>query len=168
MSGGKTHEVLVAHSALPDTRAAIEQVLDRLKADTAQLTLVFFDGTYDAEIVARVLDVRTQNRGVGGTTAGELSSEGFTTHSITGISLHGRGVRVAIEIIAQLARLSLIPLVDMPHKLARGIGRKLEDLRVDRHMWISLIDGLSGKEDLFVPFFMQAGRRVPLIGSSLF
>lgn len=167
VTGGETHKVLVAHSKLADTSAAIQQVLDRLKADTAQLTMVFFDAAYDAEVVARVLDLRTQNRGVGGTTAGEISSAGFTTRSITGISLHGRGVRAAIEIIAQLGRLSLIPLVDMPHKLARGIGRKLEDLHVDRHMWISLIDGLSGKEDLFVPFFMQAGRRMPLIGGSL-
>lgn len=161
------HEVLVAHSTLSDTTAAIQQVLDRLKADTAQLTFVFFDGAYDAEIVARILDQRTQDRGVGGTTAGELSCAGFGQGSITGISLHGSGVRAAVEIIAQLGSLSLIPLVHMPHKLARGIGRKLEDLRVDRHMWISLIDGLSGKEDLFVPFFMQAARRVPLIGGSL-
>ncbi len=166
-SGGETHEVLVAHSTLTDTAAAIQQVLDRLKADTAQLTFVFFDCGYDAEVLARILDLRTQNRGVGGTTAGELSGAGFTTRSITGLSLHGRGVRAAIEIVAQLERLSLIPLVDVPHKLARGIGRKLEDLRVDRHMWISLIDGLSRKEELLVPFFMQAGRRVPLIGGSL-
>ncbi|MBA2665368.1 MAG: FIST C-terminal domain-containing protein [Bradymonadaceae bacterium] len=162
-----THRVVVASSTLVDTAAAIEEVLDALEAEAAALTFVFFDRCYDAEIIARVLDRRTQERGIGGTTAGEISNAGFRTGSITAMSLHGEDVRASVEIVAQLRRLSLVPLVSLPHKLAEGIGRSLDELSADRHMWISLIDGLSGKEDLFVPFFVQAARRVPLIGGSL-
>lgn len=145
----------------------MQEVLDRLEADEASLVLVFFGCNHRADVVARVLDSRTQDRGVGGTTAGEITTSGFATGGITGISLHGEDIRAAVEVVPQLQHLSLIPLVHLPHQLARRIDRRLDELDPERHLWISLIDGLSNKEDLIVPFFVQSARRAPLVGASL-
>jgi hypothetical protein len=157
----------VASSEAEDTATAIEQLLDDLDAADAVLTIVFYGIRHDDQTVARALDAATGERGVAGTTAGELNSQGFANHSMTGMSFHSSGVRAAIEIIPHLGQLSLVPIVNLPDKLAAGIGRTKEQLDPDRHLWLFMVDGLSGKEELLTPFFMQAAARVGLVGTSL-
>lgn len=159
--------VRVASNELDETASAIDKLLDDLDADSAKLTLVFYGVSHDDEIIARTLDRVTGARGVAGTTAGELTSDGFTRGAMTGVSLHGDQVRGAVEIIPQLDNLSLVPIVHLPDKLARGIGRTRDELDSDRHLWLFLVDGVSGKEELLTPFFMQAAPSVGLIGATL-
>lgn len=159
--------VEVASSHRKETSSAIEALLDELDAASAKLTLVFYGASHDDEVIASTLDRVTGARGVAGTTAGELTSDGFARDSMTGISLHGPGVRGAVEIIPQLDNLSLVPIVHLPDKLARGIDRRRSELDPDRHLWLFLVDGISGKEGLLTPFFMQAAPNVGLVGGSL-
>ncbi len=162
-----TASVRVASNKLEATDEAIEQLLDELDAANAALTLVFYGVEHDDEVIARTLDRATGPRGVGGTTAGELANDGFSDNSMTGLSLHGSGVRGAVEIIPKLDELSLVPIVHLPDKLARGIDRSRDELDPQRHLWLFLVNGLSGKEGLLTPFFMQAAPRVGLVGGSL-
>lgn len=159
--------VRIASNSQSDTTRAIEQLLDDLGAAQAQLTLVFYGVHHDDAKIARVLDRVTGATGVAGTTAGELNCSGFACNSMTGVSFHGDGVRASVEIVRQLRQLSLVPIVHLPDKLARGIGRTKHDLDPERHLWLFLVDGVSGKEGLLTPFFMQAAPRVGLVGASL-
>jgi hypothetical protein len=159
--------VRVASTTVADTADAIEELLDDLGARDAALTLVFYATSHDDQVIARALDKAAGARAVAGTTAGELSCEGFSKDAMTGISFHGEGVRASVEIIPQLDQLSLVPIVHLPDKLARGIGRSRDQLDASRHLWLFLVDGLSGKEGLLTPFFMQAAPRVGLVGASL-
>ncbi len=159
--------VRVASTSKSDTSRAIETLLDELDAASAKLTLVFYGINHDDQEIARVLDRVTGARGVAGTTAGELNCQGFASGSMTGISFHGPGVRAAVEIIHQLRQLSLVPIVHLPDKLARGIERSSNELDPSRHLWLFLVDGVSGKEGLLTPFFMQSAPRVGLVGASL-
>ncbi|MFW5966841.1 MAG: FIST signal transduction protein [Persicimonas sp.] len=159
--------VQVASSHLKETSSAIEALLEDLDAASAKLTLVFYGASHDDEAIATALDRATGARGVAGTTAGELTSEGFAHDSMTGISIHGPEVRSAVEVIPQLDNLSLVPIVHLPDKLARGIDRRRDELDPDRHLWLFLVDGISGKEGLLTPFFMQAAPNVGLVGGSL-
>jgi hypothetical protein len=161
-------DVRVARSSESDTAGAISSLLDELGAEDAALTFVFHAPEHDDAIVARHLDRVTGSRGVAGSTAGELSAGGFHEHTMTGMSLHGDGVRAAIEIVPQLRELSLLPLMHLPSQLARGIGCDTSELDPQRHAWILLVDGVSCKEDLLTPFFVQATpKRMTLVGGSL-
>lgn len=159
--------VRVASSAEPDTASAMRALLQQLGAESAKLTLVFYGANHNATVLARELDRVAGGRGVAGSTAGELNSTGFARGSISGISFHGSGVRAAVEVIPQLRELSLIPIVHLPGKLARGIGRSKGELNPQRHLWLFLLNGRSGKEDLLTPFFMNAAPRVNLVGATL-
>jgi hypothetical protein len=163
----KNAKVTVASNAAEDTKTAIDELLVELGAADASLTLVFYGTHHDDQVIARALDAATGKRGVAGTTAGELTCDGFANDSMTGMSFHGDGVRAAVEIIPQLRQLSLVPIVNLPDTLARGIGRTKDELDPKRHLWLFLLDGLSGKEGLLTPFFMQAATRVGLVGASL-
>jgi hypothetical protein len=157
----------MANSAAPDTSRAVGRVLDDLRADEAQLTFLFFGSEHDESIVREELDRRAGERAVAGTTAGELSSLGFTQNAIVGMSWGGPRVRATIDVITNLRELSLVPLVHLSEQLARRIDRSREDLDPDRHIWILLPDGLSGSEDLLTPFFMQSAPETNLVGGSL-
>lgn len=159
--------VLVAGVAAGQTEEAIRELLMKLKADSAALTMVFFSPEHDAKIVARVLDEVTGSRGVGGTTAGEIWGSGFREASMTGISFSGEGVRATVSIIAQLRNLSLVPLSHLPQTMARRIGRNPEELTTKHHLWLTLFDGLSESEELVAPFFRQAAGAAALVGGSL-
>ncbi|MGM0555195.1 MAG: FIST signal transduction protein [Myxococcota bacterium] len=161
-------DVRVGHVRSADTATAIEQLLNQLDAENASLTVVFHSPTHDEAVVARRLDKATGSRGVAGSTAGELAAGGFYEHTMTGMALHGSGVKAAIEIVPQLRELSLLPLMHLPSQLARGIGLETSDLDPERHVWLLLVDGLSCKEDLLTPFFVQsAPKRMSLVGGSL-
>jgi hypothetical protein len=155
----------VSHRA--DTAEAIDELLDQLHADRASFTFVFFSPDHDARTVSRRLDKRVGPRGVGGTTAGELSNLGFSHGTISGMSLHGDHVRVAADVIPNLDELSLLPLVHLPDEFARRLGHTKEDLEPSRHTWMLLSDGLSGNEELLTPFFMQSAPETNLVGGSL-
>ncbi|QDG53112.1 hypothetical protein FIV42_20910 [Persicimonas caeni] len=159
--------VKVAANAIEDTARAVTALLDELDAEHAKLTMVFYGGDHDDKVIARALDSTTGARGVAGTTAGELSCKGFSHNSMTGMSFHGDGVRAAVEIVPKLRQLSLVPIVHLPGKLARGIGRSKSELDPERHLWLFMVDGHSGKEGLLTPFFMQAAPRLGLVGASL-
>lgn len=159
--------VLVSHSTTAHTRDAIEAVLDEIEADLAELVLVFFARSHDAEVIAEVLDRRTGARGVAGSTAGELGAGGFTSGSITAIGLHGTKVRAALEVVPHVDQLSLVPIVNLPETLAKRIGRTKQELSPDRHLWITLVDGLSGSESLLTPFFAHVSPQLGLVGGSV-
>lgn len=161
-------DVRVAHSKARDTETAICGLLDELDAGDAALTFVFYSPEHEDAVVARHLDRVTGSRGVAGSTAGELNGDGFQLQSMTGLTISGDGVRAAVEVVPQLRELSLLPLMHLPDQLARGIGRDKNELDPEQHVWLLLVDGLSCKEDLLTPFFVQAApKRMSLVGGSL-
>lgn len=160
-------DVRVASNSNPVTEQAIRRLLAELDAERAALTLVFYGSNHDDHVLARELDKATGARGVAGTSSGELNSAGFARGTMSGISFHGDGVRAAVEIIPQLRQLSLIPVVHLPTKLIMSIDRQPQELDPKRHLWLFLLTGASGKEDLLTPFFMSAAPRVNLVGATL-
>lgn len=165
--GTDATDLRVGISETTDTHRAIHELLDELRADTAELTLVFFSSGHDADTISSALDDRVGARGVAGSTGGELSARGFTRGTITGMSLHAPGVRAATEVIPNLDDLSLVPLVHLPDQLAGRLGRERDELDPDRHAWLLFADGHSGAEDLVTPFFMQGAPTTQLVGGSL-
>jgi hypothetical protein len=158
--------VHVFHSTARDTRVAVEETLDGVRADSAALTLLFHSPQHDADIVAEVCGRRIGTRGVSGSTAGEITSCGFQHGTMTALALHGPHVRAAATLLPRLEQTSLIPVSAIAARLAERIGRSLDELDPDRHIWMMLYDGLSGQEDFLTPVFATRAPRLPLVGGS--
>jgi hypothetical protein len=166
-TGVSGDHICVGYQDDPDTEVALNRLVDELDAETGELTLVFFSPRYDEEVVRRELDRRVGSKGVAGSTAGEISTHGFSEDSMVGLTLHGPDVQAAVDIVPNLDELSLVPLVHLPDQFARRLGRKRSELDPERHVWLFLVDGLSESEDLLTPFFMQASPDIGLVGGSL-
>lgn len=165
--GSDTNRVRAGFADAEDTERAIHDLLDQLEADTATFTFVFFCPTHNARTVSRVLDRRVDNRGVGGTTGGEISPAGFSIGTMTGLSLHGAETRSTAEVIPNLDELSLVPITQLPGQLAGRIGRSRDELSENRHVWMTIGDNTPAGEDLLTPFFKHTVPSTRLVGGSL-
>lgn len=165
-SSAPLHPVRIASSRLADTRSAVNAVLDEVAADSAALVFVFYSPQHDDRAVAEILGARAGTRGIGGSTAGELSPDGFQHGSIVAFALHGDHVSAAISLIPNIADLSLLPVMTIASELSSRLGRTIGELSSSRHVWMLLFDGLSGQEDFLTPFFASHAPRLPLVGGS--
>jgi len=159
--------VRVASTREPDTRKAIRGLLDALDASESALVLVFYAIRYDSEVVARELHDVMGNRGIAGTTVGEITCEGFTEDGMTAISFSRAVATAAVNVVTSLADVSLVALSSIPGDLAKQMGRSVDELDPERHVWMMLQDGLSGREELVTPFLARHRLNAPLVGGSL-
>lgn len=159
-------ELQLAHAESAETRVAINELLDELDADQAGLTFVFFSPEHRADVVGEVLGARTGTRGIAGTTGGELSSAGFTTGTMTGMSLHGSGVRGTVKVIPNLREVSLVELMQLPGQLAQRLDRTPRSLDPTQHLWLLFATGRSGAQSLITRFLMQEAPSKGVVGGS--
>lgn len=156
----------IAHSDDAETRIAVRNVLGRVGAEDAALTLLFYSPDHDPKIAADELRLFTGARGIGGSTAGEIGPRGFGHGGVIAMALHGSHVRAAHRLIPKLRDFSLIRASTLAADLAREVGETLDSLDPTRHVWMLLLDGLSGREDFFTPFFSTHAPSLPLVGGS--
>lgn len=164
---GMGDQVLVAVSRQPDTASAVHDVLNEISAENAALVLVFFAADRDAHTVAQVLKSRVGDRAIGGTTAGELSQAGFTRDAVTALAIPSASGRAAISITTNLSEVSLVALSSMLSDLTSRMGFHETRLPVENLIWLSFLDGLSGREELVTPFLARHRCEIPLVGGSL-
>lgn len=138
----------------------LHALLDELGADEAAFVLVCYSDGADHEALARVLDRRTEARGVA------VCGLPQTQEGMSGFALHGGGMRAAIEVIPQLDQLSLLALDAVPKRLMRGIGRELGELKAGRHAWLTLYDAQSKREPFLTPLISRWAP-LELVGGSI-
>ncbi len=158
--------VRIGSSRAVDTTVAIRAVLDEVGAAEAAFTFVFFSPIYETSAIACELHRRCGTRAIAGSTAGEIGPAGFAHGSIVAMALHGGGVRASLRVIPELREFSLLRVSGMAAELAGELGHTTESLDPRRHIWMLWLDGLSGREDFFAPFFASHAPRLPLVGGS--
>ena len=157
--------VRVASSQAQDTELAMQEVLAAVGAASASFSFVFYSPAHDAEVVASQLEPFGV-RAIAGSTAGEIGPGGFMHGGISAVALHGPHSRAAVRILPHLADFSLLRASGLAAELARDLGHTVDQLDPNRHIWVLLLDGLSGREDFFTPFFATHAPRLPLVGGS--
>ena len=158
--------VRIARSENRDSYAAAREVLDDLNARDAAFTVLYYSPDHEPAEVARALGEVGDNA-FAGSSAGEISPRGFAHGTIVGMALHGDHVRATYRVVPRLDDFSLLQVSALPAELARQLNLDVDELDPTRHVWLLMLDGLSGREDFFTPFFSSHAPRLPLVGGSM-
>jgi hypothetical protein len=143
-----------------DEHRAAEELFESIHRDDAEMVLFYCSSRYELPRLAEAINKRFPGRTLGCTTAGELSTFGFTEHSLTGVSLSSKAVRVRSRVLS--------PLSQFDARQAERFAKELssEGFRPDKSFGLLLIDGLSLKEEQVTALLYPQFQAMPLVGGS--
>jgi hypothetical protein len=155
------------HTRAGGEAEAARELADQAAQDDAVLVLVFASPDYDSDrLAAELARAFEPSPVIGCTTAGEIGPGGFADGSAVAMSLASPELRVGIGLAC-----------DLHDSAFRSGGRATRDalaeldlaeteLDRERHVAVSLIDGRSRHEELFVAGAATALPGVSLVGGS--
>ena len=134
----------MAASSLDDTEAALDEIEAALAHCPAALVLVFHSPRHAAPAVAESVARRFPGRATAGcTTAGELSPDGFSSGGMVALAIGGNA-RAAVTLVPNLSELAVERMARIVGAMAASADLSPTQLRPDRHVFITLTDGLVG------------------------
>lgn len=130
--------------------------------------VVFFSCTqYDLSTLAKELSELFKNVCVVGcTTAGEITPKGYQAGTITGFSLPGDQFVVDTCLIENLASFSVTQVNGMMSDLVCSVRERAIAPFADNTFAISLLDGLSIKQEEVLQALNDSFQNIPLVGGS--
>lgn len=133
----------------------------------AVVVLLFAAPTLDADaIAAQVSEALAPTPVLGCTTAGEIGADGFHDQSVVAMSLASTGLRVGAGLVTGIGGSALSAGRRATLAAAESLGLQVEDLDPKRHVAISLIDGRSGHEEMFIAGASASARSISFVGGS--
>lgn len=149
-----------------DPVAAIKEMAEQIGFPEPSVTTLFVSSLYDLESLSQQIRTLFQGPVICCTTAGEITSDGYKNHSISGFSLGGDCITV-----------TTFPITDIrnpdPKSMQRTIEQVKKQIQHDRQhlperdfFGVLLIDGLSIREEYIAATFGNALSDIPIIGGS--
>ncbi len=148
----------------PDTAKALETVASQLYQEDTCITFIFFSSYYDTAILEAGIQRLFSGLVVACSTAGEINGNGYSRHSVCGVSISSNVLT---------AQLFPIYPVNEPDNLS--LKRAISNIRTSKsnpalsslnHFGILLVDGLSGKEELIAALLGNAFPEISIAGGS--
>lgn len=156
----------VAVSTAPDTAAAIHEVAGELMPVSPTVIFVFHGTAHSGGEVSQAFTAAFPGvTVVGCTTMGEISPLGMVESSITALAI-GKPCRVAAERIVDLDSFRFEDGAQLMGRLAGTLGMETEALTSDRHVVLTLTDGLSSNEEQVFASLAEAVPSLGLVGGS--
>lgn len=163
MSGINPEILRVAHSCAPGTRRAVDDIADELSDRSWSAVLYFASARHSMSEVATAMAAAFPDAvTVGCTTSGEIGPRGLTRGGISAVALSDRMGFAAVPIDQDAFEFHDGGRV--VSELSRRIGGGA--LSGDRHVFLTLTDGLSGRDELLVASVATHAAGVPLVGGS--
>lgn len=156
-----------SHSA--DARQAVAEATEgfRLGSVTPDLVLVFASTAQDPDALAAALTERfPRARVVGCTTAGEILDDGHAKGALVVSAIVSPSVRWAVRVVGELAALDEARAHRIADELFAELGTTRDAVDAARTFCLTLIDGLSMKEEHVVSMMADALGGLPLLGGS--
>ncbi len=149
-----------------ETRVA-EQLASQVGDSAAVLVLVFASPHYDTDRLAAAL-ARAFGAVpvVGCTTAGEIGPNGFASGSVVAMSFACAGLRVGVALTTDLGASALSGGREATLGALGALGISPDSARPDRHVAMTLVDGRSGQEELFIAGAAASAPRLRFVGGS--
>jgi hypothetical protein len=150
-----------------DAATICRELADSVADPDAVVVLVFAAPTLDTDAIARELaEVMAPAPVVGCTTAGEIGPDGFHDGSVVAMSLSSPGLRVAFGLVPNISQSPLSAGRSAMQTASKSLGFELGQLDPRSHVGVSLIDGWSGGEEMFIAGASGSAPTIPLVGGS--
>ena len=158
-----TH-IFTATSTNSDPKLAVFELAAQLSDDRIQFVLFFCSGSYNLVKLAAALNEKFEGVDVSGcTTAGEITSEGYKRGSITAIGFTKEHFCVQLGAVKNLKSFSLSDA----QMLVGQLQSQCAFDEGDGHSFaITLVDGLSIDEEIFLATLNSALSSIPSFGGS--
>lgn len=155
-------------STSTDARTAVREFHDGVSQPDMALVLFFCSSAYELDEIAG--EMGRQFPGVkvfGCTTAGEIGPEGYLTYSLSGVSLPGDSFAAVGRLVPDLQRFELASARGHVQSLLLELdGKAAAQPELANRFALSLIDGLSIREELVCRAFQSALDDICLVGGS--
>ncbi len=152
-------------SLATDAVFAVKELHDGVVQPDMALVIFFCSPLYELDVIAQEMQAAFPATVViGCTTAGEIGSEGYRTHSLVGASFSKTHFKATTGCVADLQNFSIAAGRDFAHSLLQR--HQQGEPYFDPGFAFMLIDGLSVREEPVAHAFQHALGSMPLIGGS--
>ena len=169
-SGSVANGLRIATSDLPDATAAIADIARALVGprghDDIAFLLVFASSRYDPHDLVAALDIHVPNAPHAGcSTAGEIGLEGLGDNGIVALALLASDFEIAAAAMEGLSDFGIEKggelVLDLKRRFPPRVAASTADIFA-----LTLLDGLSQREELVLSALQRALDDIPLVGGS--
>lgn len=159
--------VVSAMSQATDAGQAAEELARQLLHPYLGFVLFFCSASYDLQALGQALQqCFGKVRVVGCTSAGEITPQGYGRNCITAMGFNHAHFSIATELIDQVEHFSLIGAQDMVERLVGGCRSNTLAPIKGNTFALTLLDGLSSREEMVLAALSAALGDIPHFGGS--
>ena len=159
--------VVSAMSQATDAGQATEELARQLLHPYLGFVLFFCSASYDLQALGQALQQCFGSvRVVGCTSAGEITAHGYGRNCITAVGFNHAHFSIATELIDQVEHFSLINAQEMVERLVGGCRSNTLAPIKGNTFALTLLDGLSSREEMVLAALSAALGDIPHFGGS--
>ncbi|MDO7898768.1 nitric oxide-sensing protein NosP [Pseudomonas citrulli] len=159
--------VVSAMSAATDVQEVAQSLARQLLHPHLGFVLFFCSAAYDLPALGQALSQSFGGiRLVGCTSAGEITPQGYGRNCVTAVGFDHRHFSIAAELIGEMEHFSLIDAQQMVERLAGGCRSNALAPIKGHSFALTLLDGLSSREEMVLAALSAALGDIPHFGGS--
>lgn len=163
----KCLKILKGISYSHDAKSAAKELYDALYQSDICLAVFYCSPDYKLDVLAKELKHLFKKINlIGCTTAGEITPNGYTSGSITGVSLSSEDFNVVTHCIDNIADFSFSQGGEISRSMLHKLTQQGKAPSSKNTFGFMLIDGLSLSEEVITSLFHGALPDIPLFGGS--
>jgi len=160
-------KTITATTILTDPQQAVSELANKLTDADLCFVIFFCSASYDLKRLEQALgDTFGSLPIVGCTTAGEISSAGYSQHSIVAIGFSTIHFSVSVGLVASLEQFNLSAAQSLVSDLTNQCRKQAVSVLKQHSFMMTLLDGLSSQEERFLSILHSAANDIPHFGGS--
>jgi hypothetical protein len=159
--------VKTGHSIATDALEAAHDLYNQIGQDNISFCLFFCSPDYDLEVLGKTLHSLFKGAPlIGCTTAGEIGPKGMQQGSIVGVSIQSNKFIVATDLLNNLSSFNVQDGVRSSIVLKQTLREQGVEFNNNNSFFLTLVDGLSRKEEVILAALNASASNIPLAGGS--
>ncbi|MBL7190972.1 FIST C-terminal domain-containing protein [bacterium] len=159
--------IIISSSVRPTAASAVEEIAAQIRPSGLKYLLFFTSTQYKPdELIAELSLKYPQTLITGCTSAGEITPQGFQHNGITCAGFYADSIEIAAAVITNLCNFQSTSVKEAVDKCLERL--ELNPLQLDsrKHFGVTLIDGLSYREESVISALSLAAPSINIIGGS--
>lgn len=167
MQQAQSEGVVSAMSQATDVQQVAQELARQLLHPYLGFVLFFCSAEYDLPALGQALSQSFGGiRLAGCTSAGEITTQGYGRNCVTAVGFDHRHFSIAAELIGEMEHFSLIDAQQMVERLAGGCRSNALAPIKGHSFALTLLDGLSSREEMVLAALSAALGDIPHFGGS--